>query len=367
MSILLKRLLIFAKIIMVVKMEKYEKTAYLTLLSVTSAIAVVFLHVNSCFWQFSKESYWFSANIIECVFYFAVPIFFMITGATLIDYKERYSDLEYAKKRIKKTFIPFIIWSLIGLILEVILKKIDTSIIGLKYIFNGIVNTSIISIYWFFIPLFYIYLIIPLLTRIPKKNRKGIFTYLVILCFIINSLIPFLIKVLNIKNLDFPIYITIGNGYIFFVLIGYLLKEYDVGKLKKLIYVLAILGLLAHIIGTYYLSNKASMIVGTFKDYINVPSVLYAVGVFVFFKDVGNKIMKTKFSKLINMLSKYTFGIYLVHVHIIEGVYYICNNYLNIPLTNLYYRLFSPFIVVFLSVLLIYLLRKIPVIKHIVP
>lgn len=73
---------------------KKERKNYITLLSVISAIAVVCLHTNGCFWSFSKERYWFTANIIECVFFFAVPIFFMITGVTLIDYQEKYSTKE---------------------------------------------------------------------------------------------------------------------------------------------------------------------------------------------------------------------------------------------------------------------------------
>lgn len=43
------------------------------------------------FWIFSKARYWLTANVIECVFYFAVPVFFMITGATLLDYNEKYN------------------------------------------------------------------------------------------------------------------------------------------------------------------------------------------------------------------------------------------------------------------------------------
>lgn len=59
---------------------------YITVLNVLSALAVVGMHTNGCFWQFSRERWWFTANIIESVFYFAVPVFFMITGATLLDY-----------------------------------------------------------------------------------------------------------------------------------------------------------------------------------------------------------------------------------------------------------------------------------------
>ena len=64
----------------------------------------------------NHENYWISANIIESIFYFAVPVFFMISGCTLIDYRNKYSTKIYFKKRINKTLIPFIIWSMLALL-----------------------------------------------------------------------------------------------------------------------------------------------------------------------------------------------------------------------------------------------------------
>lgn len=75
---------------------------FITLESVIAAYSVITLHTNGVFWNFSYEHYWLTANIIECIFYFAVPIFFMITGATLLDYYERYSTREFLIKRVKK-------------------------------------------------------------------------------------------------------------------------------------------------------------------------------------------------------------------------------------------------------------------------
>lgn len=67
-----------------------------------------FLHVNFVLWEFSGQTYWIEANLIESLFYFAVPCFFMISGVTLMDYRERCSTREYFKKRIGKTVIPFV-------------------------------------------------------------------------------------------------------------------------------------------------------------------------------------------------------------------------------------------------------------------
>ena len=76
------------------------------MLNVVSCLGVLFLHTSG-FWGFGKTRGWVAANFIECVFYFAVPIFIMIPGATLIDYRDRCTTAEYFKKRIKKPLSRF--------------------------------------------------------------------------------------------------------------------------------------------------------------------------------------------------------------------------------------------------------------------
>lgn len=53
---------------------------------------------------------WVMSMCIEKIFVFAVPVFFMITGATLIDYPQKYDDKTYFKKRISKVLIPWLAW-----------------------------------------------------------------------------------------------------------------------------------------------------------------------------------------------------------------------------------------------------------------
>lgn len=268
-----------------------EKIEYIILLNVISAISVVFLHANGVFWTFSTDTYWFSANIIEAVFYFAVPIFFMISGATLINYKERYSTSQFFIRRIKKTLIPFVIWSLIGLFYYLLTGKIRVSNLNLEYVINGILGTSIINIYWFFPVLFCCYLCIPLFASVVVKERKKVFSYLAVACFIVNCLIPFINSIWH-NRFEWPFSISVGSGYILYLLIGYLLNEYELKDIyKKITYICAVIGLLMHIIGTYYLSMNAGKIIQIFKGYNNVPCILYSVGIWVFFKDYGTKIM----------------------------------------------------------------------------
>ena len=213
-----------------------EDTSYITLLSVISAVAVVFLHTNRCFWDFKSDAdYWFSANIIECLFYFAVPIFFMISGATLIDYRERYSTKEYFIKRIKKTVIPFIVWSIVILIYDIFIEKtVNTGDLNFRYIVGKFLYPG--GVYWFFAPLFIAYCIIPLLSLVPKEKRKSIFLYLALLSFISNSVIPFIQNSVYFFNFKNPF--IVGGEYTFYVLAGYWLRNFKLDKKRKLLFIL---------------------------------------------------------------------------------------------------------------------------------
>ena len=338
-----------------------DRKNYITLLSVISAIAVVYLHSNGCFWSFSKERYWFTANIIECIFYFAVPIFFMVTGVTLIDYQKKYSTKEYFKKRISKTFIPFVIWSLIGLMFLIFYEKsISIQSVNIKYIFNGIFSTSFINIYWFFPALFCIYLCIPLFGSVDDSNKESTFKYLCIVGIIFNSLLPFINDVFKL-GLVLPINVIVVSGYLIYPLLGYLLDKKEFNKKERIIiYILGIVGLLMHIFGTYKLSMDAGEIVRTYKGYTNIPCILYSVAVFVFVKNISGKIKKYG---IINFISKYTFAIYLMHWYFLR----INVKTLNVNTISIYYRLLNPLFVVLMSILITNLLRKIPFVKRIVP
>lgn len=343
-------------------MEK-KQIAYISSLQVLSCYAVVFLHSNGCFWQFSTGRYWFTANIIESIFYFAVPVFFMITGITLVNYPERYTLSEYLKKRAKKTLLPFIAWSLIGLFYLAAWKKVSLSELTILDVIRKMMNTSIISIYWFFPPLFCIYLSIPLFAAVPKTLRKKVFSYLFAAGLTFNCAVPFVNELLHL-NLLMNVSVTIATNYLLFVIGGVLFHENPPGKKTSLaIYSLGVLGLIAHIAGTYILSIDAGMIVKTYKGYQNLPCVLYSFAVLTFFMNNEQLFMKGFSGTLINMIKGYTLPIYLMHWYLLD----LMKNMFHIPATSILYRLGAPFVVVPVCIFLTWTLRKIPLVRYIVP
>ena len=346
--------------------SKSAKVFSLTFIQVICAISVVTLHTNGVFWNFSAtDRYWFTANIIESVLYFGVPIFFMVTGITLLDYRERYSTSEFFKKRAEKTVLPYVVWSLIGVVFLVATKRRALEEVTFKWVLNGLLSTSgIINLYWFFQPLFCVYLCIPVFSAITKDYKKKVAEYVLIVCFFVNILFPFINAVFNLE-IQWTYQIAVASGYLFWIWAGYYFYNYPPKKWAKIvIYLLAIVGLMVHIIGTYKLSMAEGAINSLFKGYYNIPCVLYSLGVFLFLRDLGSLLEKVNWIRLFfAFLGKYTFPLYLIHWFVLRLI----DDHIKISKTSIGYRLFAPYAIFLIVIGVTWILRRIPIIRKIVP
>lgn len=239
------------------------KKIYITFLNVFAALSVVMLHNNGIVHQHPTGRTWYSAIFLETLFYCAVPLFFMITGTTLIDYKKRYNTKEFLIKRIKKTVIPFLFWSFFGIAyLCVKNNTLDIFDGGISSIISNIFNTSYIFIYWFFPVLFGVYLCIPILSEIDNKQKT--FKYMIIVELIFISVLPFICNLLSIQY-NYELVPKLVYGYIIYVVLGYYIDNKEISKKKRtLIYILGFLGFLSNFIGTAILTGAG----GRYKHFI---------------------------------------------------------------------------------------------------
>lgn len=323
-----------------------SKKSYINILYVISTIAVVLLHTNGFFFANIHASLikYIFANIIECICYFAVPIFFMLSGANLINYRERYSTLTLYKKRIFKVFIPFMFWMFISILCCIfIYKTISTDSLNIKYILNGIINNQFNISFWFFIPLFVLYLNLPLLNYLIKSKKLFSFSIFILLILL---QCPFSVLVLTCLTA------------ITYALIGYILDNVKLSKkIIYIIYIAAIFGLLSHFIKNLLLSPSFYSF-----GYKNLDCILYSIGIFTFIKNYANKLYSNNiFKTTIEFLKEYSFAIYLLHENVIKIITII----FNLNFLSLYYKYIVPFEVVFTCILITYIIRKIPFGKYI--
>ena len=81
------------------KDSKNKRILYFDILNILACLSVVFLHSNSIVHTYTQLRAWKTALIFEVVLYWAVPVFIMLSGATLMKYKERYDTKTFFKKR----------------------------------------------------------------------------------------------------------------------------------------------------------------------------------------------------------------------------------------------------------------------------
>lgn len=356
-----------------------NRVNYISFINVLAATAVVIMHANSSFWSCSPtEPYWGVANVIESVCFCAVPLFFMLTGATLIDYPKRYSTKDFFKKRFVKTVIPFLFWSVFGMCWAS--RKVLWAMItgapnqGLDWtfetVFKGIFNTRFVQIYWFFIPLFCIYLAIPFFASIAEERRIKIFTYAIAVGLALNYLQPFVFGL--IKEYTGVAYSTnltffISHQYLMYPLIGYVLHKTELKlKYRLVIYALALAGLLAFLIGTYVRSRAAGAPDGLYRGYYGLPCALYASGVYLFLKNAAQRIKSEKVNRFFAYFQSYTFPIYLIHRFYLD-VFEENLHFIHIQKASIIYVIGATVLALTLSVLTTMLLRKIPVLRRVVP
>ena len=151
-------------------------------------------------------------------------------------------------------------------------------------------------------------------------------------------------------------------------MMGYFLAEINMTAGKR---ALAISGIAIAVVATYFGTNLLSVNVDTidafFYSYFSLPTVLASFCGFLLLKDLGQRQERT--CNAVKALSAESFGIYLIHILVIDllrrGFFgfrlfsWIAPPAYMIPLTAL--------VVYLVSFGIIFLLRKIPVVRLLVP
>lgn len=336
-----------------------KRIIYFDILNIFAAFSVIFLHCNGLAHTYSDTLSWKQAFAVETLFYWAVPVFLMLSGATLFDYRERYSTKEFFRKRFIRTVIPFILWSLI----VATEKHIFPWDIGFRTFISRILSSEIENVYWFFPYIFTVYLCIPVFSLL--KNNRKILWYLAATGLIVNSIIPSVCSYIGI-SWNYGLLLPLSSGVLLFPIIGYLFATTDFNKRQRIIiYLLGLFGALLRYFGTWYLSAKNNGILDkTFFGYYSYFSVFLACAVFTFFKyfkPIARLQKSEKAEKIISAISGCSLGIYLIHM--------IVYRHLSLFLkTNCWqWRLIVPFLIYLISLTFVYIIKKIPLIKHIFP
>jgi surface polysaccharide O-acyltransferase-like enzyme len=327
---------------------------WLDVIRALGAFLVVLAHVK----------YSGSGNSLVTSFYFiltriAVPLFFMASGYLLLSKNETYQ--EFFKKRALKVFVPFLIWSVIYLVWQG--ESLDQPILTIvKIYFVKILHGPRANHLWFFYELFGLYLFTPILRLFVQKAVNKDLFYFCGIWFLFTPLVGLLEEFTPIK-IGVEYYFL--NGYIGYFVFGYLASRFQFARSHKLLAAAVFLAnLIVTLIG-FYLFGFYKINSQYLSSYLSVNIVLMSASLFVMFTELN---VSDNLYPAISLLSRTSFGVYLAHVLVMTSFFSIpLFSFLTIIGSAIYMIPLLGLLSYVLSLILIIVLQKIPILKYIVP
>jgi surface polysaccharide O-acyltransferase-like enzyme len=283
----------------------------------------------------------------------------MLTGALLLQPEKQNESLSvFFKKRWVRIGLPFFFWAVIYFIWDFDVQNIPFS---LGVITQGILNGAYLQ-FWYIYVLVGLYLLTPLLRAFLASADQTLIKYFVILWLIGVAILPFF-GLLTPFMLNSNVFVI--SGFVGYFVLGTYLTT--VKMRRSTLWVFMTFGISLTTLGTYVLAVTGGAQMYFLQEYISPTVILTAVMMFLLLLTIKRPSVQQETSpsvgnKLIKVISENTLGIFFLHVIVLESFqngyfgFAINRNTLNpiieVPLMTV--------IVLFASLAIILLLKKIP-------
>ena len=336
------------------------------ILRIFACFMVIVNHTNS--WVFMTYFPSASGHLSLSLFFIsktAVPIFFMISGALLLGKRDTYR-IAYGKRAFR-IFLDILVFSIISFCIT------NHGFNGFSFdTIRSMINNPIITPYWYLYSYLGIMLMLPFLQKMVQALNKRDYIILLSLLFISRPFLSFLSYLGLLPAISDFFSRNLFSGEIFYFLLGYFIMNNipDWSQKKKLncrIMIACLILFLAGILFCWYRTGLEFYQNGKFTlrlDHIyNLPIFIPSLSLFILtillFQNVQFHAISSKF---IRTVSQATFGVYLTHnigITLSRPVLqFLCSN-----MNDWIAVLITDFIIFTCCTIIIYLLRKIPLIK----
>ena len=338
----------------------------------TLAIAlVVLLHASNETLQVSSMplAYWWTAVVYKSLALSCVPLFVLLSGALLLQPAKLNEPIRvFLKKRLSRIGLAFAFWSAVYLAWSFYITQTPVT---LSNIGQGILYDLFSGAYyqfWFIYLIVGLYLITPILRVIIASGNWRVIRYLILLWFVGVAVVP-LIQLASGYTLNSTVFV-IGGWVGYFVLGSYLQRI----KLRSaILYGLLIIGFVWTIFGIWLMNYPLSGMQQNFFffDYLTANVIIGSAALFMillkFRPDWPGSNHKIT-SRIAQAISKNTLPIFLFHVIILESFergffgftlsVTTLNPIIEIPLITA--------LTLFVTLGLVLLMRKVPVLKKLI-
>lgn len=307
-------------------MIRNNRIVYVDMLRILSIIAVIVLHytaeVLTSTNNFNSSAWWIS-NGFNSISRFAVPVFFMISGAMILRTNIR-SYREFYAKRVIPLLIPLLTWSLIyGLYNQyyIIRSNMNAYEFAIDFGFRLLTDRNYVHL-WFLYAIIAIYMTVPLISKFIRSCSERDLRYYLLFWFIVSIAYRFISdavfrateQYINIPIMNIPFFM----GFLGYFILGHYLFHFNLPlKAKNLLYNLGIVSFFLTPVATYFASMHSGVLDEMFYGNYSITVFFMSVGLFIFFKEKEPHLSKSvnhKVQKLIGSISKASFSIYLIHL-----------------------------------------------------
>jgi len=361
--------------------KKQERIYWLDCLRVVACYCIIIVQCSNVLLKPSINYKNFNGKVLIAYCSFLRPfilIFMMISGTLFLNPRKNITLKNIMNKYVPRILKLYIFWTLFyGIIDKYIIKYDNKSISFSKGVLLEIIKNCIIrggSHLWYLNYTLGAYLTVPIYRSVVRDRSIG--WYLVALCCILTQIVPtihefcvivFGIDLQVIRNYIDNLFVYTAGNYLGYFVLGYMISTQNFKK--SYIYLAYLIGLIGNVLTVvfrlmachHYDKNAYNL-----SRYYNFNLCMGAVGIFVFFKYAVSGWVKSrseKFIKILTTLSECTRGVYLIHLfiyHVFTKLHF--HSQLLYPLV--WVPIYS-FIVFGVSLGIVYLLRRVPFVKHI--
>ena len=234
----------------------------------------------------------------------SVPIFFMISGALIL---EQPTDYSKNKKRTISMAIKTVVWTLVYIVW-------DYFYLGDRYSLSLFFTSPVRMHFWFMYVMVGIYATVPLWQKLVSGDSKKLLHYFSI-TFIFVLAITFVLEKMKI-SITYEIPLLGSSFYAGYFIMGYVIRHYiDEIKIKKWVcFTVLLLCVTATNLLTLHFSIKFNEHCEAFSNFRGAFIGIAAMTVFYLVMKMKN----TPPSIWLTFISKHSFNIYMMHVFFLD-------------------------------------------------
>lgn len=321
-----------------------KRVIYFDILRIAAIFAVVAVHLSAQHWldvDVSSRA-WFAFNLYCTTGKWSVPIFVMISGALFLG--RNISIRTILKKNVARIATVFLSWSGCYALVDLVFRHAPLSVV-LSQLIRGHYHL------WFLYMIVGLYLLIPLLR--PIVQNETLTHYFLLLALVFTFLLPQLALFTSfvsyeastvIRTVIMYSYCFFPLGFTVYFVGGYYLSRRSFSHREEIVlYCVGVAALLFSIIAPAALSRAQGAANPTSYSYNDLNVLCTSVPIFVFAKQhLVFPRMGERAYALLRKMSKYSFGVYLVHPMVIELLQHFgidtfsCNAFFSVPLLAIF-------------------------------